>query len=51
MVWILNNRGLIFTVLLIIVPLVISGWFFGTKKYKEGQKGESPATDMQVGGD
>lgn len=34
MVWILNNRGLIFTVILSIVPLVITGWFFGTKKNK-----------------
>jgi len=38
MVWILNNRGLIFIVILIIVPLVISGWFFGTKKNKKFQK-------------
>lgn len=38
MTWILNNRGLIFTVILIIVPLVITGWFYGTKKNKKYQK-------------
>ena len=38
MVWILNNRGLIFTVILIVAPLVISGWFFGTKKHKKMSK-------------
>lgn len=40
MVWILNNRGLIFTVILIIVPLVITGWFYGTKKNKKFQENE-----------
>lgn len=41
MIWILNNRGLIFAVILIIVPLVITGWFFGTTKNKKFQKNEN----------
>lgn len=40
MTWILNNRGLIFSVIAIIVPLVVTGWFFGTKKNKEGRDNE-----------
>jgi len=38
MVWILNNRGLIFGVILIVAPLVVTGWFFGTKKHKKCPK-------------
>lgn len=38
MTWVLNNRGLIFSVILIVIPLLITGWFFGTKKNKKGRK-------------
>lgn len=41
MVWILNNRGLIFSVILIVVPLVITSWFYGTKKNKKCQNNEN----------
>lgn len=40
MTWILQHRGLIFGVIAIVVPLVVMGWFFGTKKYKHGRKNE-----------
>jgi len=41
MTWILHHRGSIFAVIAIVVPLVISAWFFGTKKYKDRDNGES----------
>ena len=48
MTWILNNRGLIFGVIFIMVPLIITGWFFGTQKHKKYQKYEDNKEPHEV---